>query len=159
MVQCNLLYLKRVGFNLKFYQIFIYIFIYIYNFISSLWCRGKARHWVPPLNTQCLQKSAEIGEQSVLTLGSLCLPCCVRDTAWSWVRSTVPWSYEKIKFLSQCNPKIRLYRKFLNLARESKPTGYLPWTHTLEICHAMFMPCDPGLEWDHPGTGGVVRGD
>ena len=21
---------------------------------------------------------------NVLTLGSLCLPCCVRDTAWSW---------------------------------------------------------------------------
>ena len=31
-----------------------------------------------------MQNSAESGEQSVLTLGSLCLPCCVRDTAWSW---------------------------------------------------------------------------
>ena len=28
--------------------------------------------------------SAENGERSVLTLGYLCLPCSVRDTAWSW---------------------------------------------------------------------------
>ena len=31
--------------------------------------------------TQCLQNSTENGERSVLTLGSLCLPCCLRDTA------------------------------------------------------------------------------
>ena len=43
-----------------------------------------ARRWVQPLNTQCLQNLAESGERSVLTLGSLYLPCCVRDTAWSW---------------------------------------------------------------------------
>ena len=36
------------------------------------------------LITQCLQNSAKSGERSVLALGSLCLPCCVRDTAWSW---------------------------------------------------------------------------
>ena len=60
------------------------IFIYIYIFIPLLWCRGKARRWVPPHNTQCLQNSAECGERSVLTLDSPCLPCCVRDTAWSW---------------------------------------------------------------------------
>ena len=57
------------------------IFIYIYISISSLWCRGKARRWVPPFDTQCLQNSAEYGERSVLTLG---LPCCVWETAWSW---------------------------------------------------------------------------
>ena len=51
---------------------------------SSLWCRGKSRRWVLPLNKRCLQNSAESGERSVLTLDSLCLPCCVRDTAWSW---------------------------------------------------------------------------
>ena len=28
--------------------------------------------------TQCLQNSAESGDRSVSTLGSLCLPCCVR---------------------------------------------------------------------------------
>ena len=60
------------------------IFIYIYIFITLLWCRGKAWRWVLPLNTQCLQNSAESGERSDLALGSLCLPCCVRDTAWSW---------------------------------------------------------------------------
>ena len=60
------------------------IFTYIYIFISSLWCQGKVRRWFPPFNTQCLQNSAKIGERSVLTLGALCLPCCVRDTAWSW---------------------------------------------------------------------------
>ena len=43
-----------------------------------------ARRWVLPLNTQCLQNSADSGERSVLTLGSLCLPSCVRYTAWSW---------------------------------------------------------------------------
>ena len=32
-----------------------------------------------------LQKSAKSGERSVLTLGSLCLPCCVQDTAWNWL--------------------------------------------------------------------------
>ena len=45
------------------------------------WCRGKARRRVPPFNTQCLQNLAESGERSALTLGSLCLPCCVRDAA------------------------------------------------------------------------------
>ena len=32
-------------------------------------------------NTQCLQSSAESWERSILTLGSLCLPCYLRDTA------------------------------------------------------------------------------
>ena len=50
------------------------IFMYIYIFISSLWCRGKARPCVPPLSTQCLQNLAESGERSVLTLDSLSLP-------------------------------------------------------------------------------------
>ena len=36
----------------------------LWVFISSLWC-------------QCLQNLAENGERSVLTLGSVCLPCCV----------------------------------------------------------------------------------
>ena len=58
------------------------IFTYIYISISTLWCRGKERRWVPPLNTQCLHNSTENGERSILTLGSLCLPCCMRNTAW-----------------------------------------------------------------------------
>ena len=50
------------------------IFINFCIFISSLWCRKESaamnstiQHAMPP----------EIGERSVLTLGSLCLPCCV----------------------------------------------------------------------------------
>ena len=46
----------------------IYLNLY---FISSLWCRGKERCGVSPLNTQCLQNSAEMGERRVLALGSL----------------------------------------------------------------------------------------
>ena len=61
-----------------------YMYISIYISISSLWCQSKARRGVLPLNTQCLQNSAETGERNVLTLGSFCLPCCVRDTAYSW---------------------------------------------------------------------------
>ena len=57
------------------------IFTYIYIFISSLWCRGKERRWVPLLNRQCLQISAESGERSVLTLSSLHLPCSVQREA------------------------------------------------------------------------------
>ena len=53
-------------------------------FFSSLWCRGKARRWDLSLNTQCIQNPAESGERSVLILDSICLPCYVRDTAWSW---------------------------------------------------------------------------
>ena len=61
------------------------IFICVYISVFLLWCRGKGRHWVLPLNTQCLQSSAKSGERSVLTLGYLCLPCCdaMRDTTWN----------------------------------------------------------------------------
>ena len=45
----------------------------LYISFFSLWCPGKARRWVTPLNTQSLQNSAESGERSLLTLGSLCL--------------------------------------------------------------------------------------
>ena len=58
-------------------------FTFIFSFLRS-GVEGKARRWVPPLNKQCFQKLAGSGERSVLTLGSLCLPCCVRNTAWSW---------------------------------------------------------------------------
>ena len=42
------------------------IFFKTYISIYSLWCRGKARRWVLPLTTQCLQNSAENGELNVL---------------------------------------------------------------------------------------------
>ena len=51
----------------------------ILYFHSSLWCRGNNATLTEPLNTQCLQNSAENGEWSVLTLGSL--SCYLRDTA------------------------------------------------------------------------------
>ena len=37
-------------------------------------------------NSTCnaLKYFMENGEQSVLTLGYLCLPCCMQNTAWSW---------------------------------------------------------------------------
>ena len=47
--------------------------IYTHVFFNEL--------YIKLLNTQCLQNSAESGERSVLTLGFLCLPYCVRDTA------------------------------------------------------------------------------
>ena len=40
-------------------------------------------HFFALVSRSSLQNSAESGQRSVLTLGSLCLPCCVRDTAWS----------------------------------------------------------------------------
>ena len=60
------------------------------------WCRRQARRWVLPLNTPCLQNSAESGERSVLTLGSLCLPCSVWDTAWSWKKNQFSAPLDKV---------------------------------------------------------------
>ena len=50
---------------------------------------------VLPLNTQCLQNSAESEEEpSVLTLGSLCLPCYMRDTGeWTWKKRKRSWCW------------------------------------------------------------------
>ena len=50
-------------------------------------------------NGQCLQNSAESGERSILTLGSLCLPCCERDTAWSWFSNKKYFYYCPFKLL------------------------------------------------------------
>ena len=58
-------------------------YLLVFSILSSV-SKAKARRWVPPLNTQCLENSSESGERTVLTLGSLCLSCCVQDTAWSW---------------------------------------------------------------------------
>ena len=55
-----------------------YLFTFIFSFLRS-GVEAKARRWVPPPNTQCLQNSAESGQRSVLTLGSFCLHCCVRE--------------------------------------------------------------------------------
>ena len=45
-----------------------YIFII---FIFSVWWRGKARRWVPPLNIQQITNSAEREEEIVLAQGSV----------------------------------------------------------------------------------------
>ena len=50
--------------------------------IFSFFRSGVCARWVPPLNTQRLQNSAE--SRSVLTLSSLCLSCYMRDTTWYW---------------------------------------------------------------------------
>ena len=68
------------GFDLHSRSWNIYLNLYFHFFALG---RGKARRWVLPLNMQCLQISAESGERSVLRLSSLCLPCCMRGTAWS----------------------------------------------------------------------------
>ena len=77
--------------------------IQIYISISSLWCYCwlKARRWVPPLNTQCLHNFSESVERSVLTLGSLWLPCGVRETAWSC-------------FWFHCKPNVVIIKNILN---------------------------------------------
>ena len=41
----------------------------IFNiFVSSLWCRGKARRWAPPLNMQCFQNSCASRTANALEL-------------------------------------------------------------------------------------------
>ena len=52
--------------------------------ISSLWCRDKARRRVPPLNTQCLQNSAQKEERNVLTVGRI---PTVAYHAVRWIKS------------------------------------------------------------------------
>ena len=61
---------------------YLFKYVFIFPFLHSR--RGQARHWVLPLNTLRLQNPTECEERSVLTLGSLCLSCRGRDTAWSW---------------------------------------------------------------------------
>ena len=54
-----------------------YLFKFIFPFLrSSVKERGASR--VPSLKTHCFQNLAVSGERSIFTLGSLCLPCCVR---------------------------------------------------------------------------------
>ena len=55
-----------------------------FGWLNALISETAGSNLFPPLNTQCLQNLAESGERNVLTQGSLCLRCCVRDTAWSW---------------------------------------------------------------------------
>ena len=59
-----------IGCRFDLHSIFLDL-LFIFSFLQS--GAEAKRGVVPPLNTQCLQKSAENGERSVLTLDSLCL--------------------------------------------------------------------------------------
>ena len=72
---------KRVNVWVRF--LFEEIKYLLYWFVRS-GVEVQARRWVTPLNTQCLLNSAESGEWRVSTLGSLYLPCYMRDPLWSW---------------------------------------------------------------------------
>ena len=52
---------------------------------------SEARRWFPLLNTQYFQNLGENLERSVLTLNSLSLPCCVRNTAWPLKKCLENW--------------------------------------------------------------------
>ena len=62
---------KKRGFKPRFVKIFIYYLKITCN-VDEMWKKlyGNSKN----------QNSAESGERSVLTLGSLCLPCCVWGT-------------------------------------------------------------------------------
>ena len=60
-----------------------YIFTFIFSFLRS-GVETKSGVVFRHSTRQCLQNLAQSGELSVITLGCLCLPCCVRDTAWRW---------------------------------------------------------------------------
>ena len=47
-------------------------------------------------NTQYLQNSRSWGTIYILTIGSLCLLCCERDTAWSWLKLNFIYLYCKV---------------------------------------------------------------
>ena len=80
--------------------------IYLNIRFFALSCQGKARRWVSQLNTQCLRSSAKSGAQNVLTLGSLCLFCCVQDIMWNWIINTYTSIHiNKIK-ISVCYSKL-----------------------------------------------------
>ena len=69
------------GFDLHSRRWNIYLNLYFHFFAlvsrTSAALNSATQHAMPP-------ESAEKGERSVLALGSLCVPCSVRDTAWSW---------------------------------------------------------------------------
>ena len=61
-----------------------------YYLLISLYlcCGSKVKSPLLNFATQHIIKSknlAEIGERSALTLGPICLPCYMRDIAWSWL--------------------------------------------------------------------------
>ena len=65
------------------WKIFSNLYFHFFALVSwqSAALRFATRHAMPQ---QSSEYSAESGERNVLTLDSLCLPCYVWDTAWSW---------------------------------------------------------------------------
>ena len=110
-----------------------------YLFIVSLLrfgVEGKALRWVPPVNTQCPQKLAESGERSVLTLGSLCQHCCLRDTAWSWKKKKKKTNSRYNLVSQDCTFRAQLYLHIFNLSQR-----FAPYIHTYFYCRRQF--CSP----------------
>ena len=52
------------------------LYFLIFSFLRS-GTKAKVRRWVPPLNTQCLEKFGGMSYHSAY-------PPCMRDTAWIW---------------------------------------------------------------------------
>ena len=61
------------------WSIYLNVYFHFFALVTRLSAAlsSATHHAMPPEFT-------ETGERSVLTLGSLCLPCCVRNTVWSW---------------------------------------------------------------------------
>ena len=69
------------------------IFTYIYIFISSLWCRQNVALSSATQHAMPLELGRKRGT-ICLNTRSLCLPCCLRDTAW--YTNTYFFNYENV---------------------------------------------------------------
>ena len=108
-------------------------------FISSLWFQAKAQSWVLPLNPQCLQSSVESGEGSALPPGSLCLPCCMRDTAWSWKKNISSTSINIKKYIHFRNKTVNVKQKLKVYKLQFKKLVQL--CINLLVKHCIFASC------------------
>ena len=79
----------------------------LYFHFFALVSRQRRRR-APPFITQCLQNSAESGKRSFWRLGYLCLPCYVRDTAWSW-KCLIEFRISSLDFFYYPHPIILFY--------------------------------------------------
>ena len=92
---------------------------FIFPFLRS-GIETKARRWVPPLNTQCLQNPAESGERSVITLCSLLSDLSVKTFRFPFVPPPRVWrSGDKILKRKTNNNKV-YHRKYIVLLKVSQ---------------------------------------
>ena len=79
-----------------------YLFTFIFSFLSSgvEAKRGVEFCHSTPNASRIRQKVGN--ERSVLTLDSLCLPCCVRDTAWSYFFLLNASFKKQFKYVNLC---------------------------------------------------------